>query len=111
VPPKNDIDFKKIFSSEKVLVKSLYLRKKEKSSQKGIPSPLFPQPPHSIPPHPRNNSLEIITPKENHPCQYHPIKLLYSLKPHVQKKTLERENKKYLNPFALPTQLKKKTYT
>jgi len=91
VPPKNDIDFLKIFSSEKTLDKSLYLRKKKKVLKREYPPPFFPQPPHSIPPHPRNNSLEIITPKKNHPCQYHPIKLLYSLNPHVQKKPLRQE--------------------
>jgi hypothetical protein len=80
--------FLKIFSSEKVLVKSLYLRKKEKRFSRGNTLPLFSPTTPLHPTPPRNNSLEIITPKKNHPCQYHPIKLLYSLKPHVQKKPL-----------------------
>jgi len=74
VPPKNDIDFFKIFSWENILVKSPYYEKGKKREKKGIP-PFFP--------HPRNNSFKKITPC---PSQHHLIKLFHfpsSLKPHI----------------------------
>jgi hypothetical protein len=43
VPPKNDIESLKIFSSEKVLAKSAYLRKKKKG-EKGNTSPFSKMP-------------------------------------------------------------------
>jgi hypothetical protein len=47
MPPKNDIDFLKIFSQENILVKSPYYEKRKKKEIKGIP-PFFPN--HPTPP-------------------------------------------------------------
>jgi hypothetical protein len=77
MPPKNDIDFFKIFSQENILVKSPYYEKRKKREY-----PPFSQPP---------NPTQEITQKE--PSQYHLIELLYfssSIKiPHL-KNPLER---------------------